>query len=97
MKFFGAILLLLAFAVCSVGHSLKNDDFRLALPDHKGQLHLHADGFEIVQPSAKPGGRELGIRGRNKSTNLTFLAFLFLFPDQAPMVSAKCRDGVMEP
>jgi hypothetical protein len=28
---------------------------------------------------------------------MAFLSFLFLFPEQAPMTSPKCRDGVIEP
>jgi hypothetical protein len=59
-------------------------DFKLALPQHQGQLSWSADGFEIVQSSAKPEGREIGIRGRNASGQITFLGFLFLFPSRHP-------------
>jgi hypothetical protein len=72
-------------------------DFALALPDHPGQLRWSAEGFKIVQSSAKPGGREIGIRGKDDSHRLVFLGFLFTFPDIAPLTSAKCRDGVVEP
>jgi tetratricopeptide (TPR) repeat protein len=72
-------------------------EFKLALPDHKGQLRWSADGFKIVQTSAKPNGHEIGIRGQDASARLTFLGFLFLFPEQAPLTSAKCRDGVLDP
>jgi hypothetical protein len=72
-------------------------DFNLALPSHQGQLHWHADGFKIIENSVKPSGSEIGYRGTDGSGQFTFLGFLFLFPEQAPMTSAKCRDGVMEP
>jgi len=72
-------------------------DFKLALPAHQGQLHWHADGFKIVQSSAKPNGVEIGIRGSNGSSQVSFLGFLFLVPEQAPLTSPKCRDGAIEP
>ena len=72
-------------------------EFKLALPDHKGQLRWSANGFKIIQTSAKPNGREIGIRGQDESGRLTFLAFLFLIPEQAPLTGAKCRDGALDP
>ena len=72
-------------------------DFRLALPDHRGQLHWPSEGFKIIESSAKPNGSEIGIRGKNESGRLTFLGFLFLVSGQAPLTSAKCRDGALEP
>jgi tetratricopeptide (TPR) repeat protein len=71
-------------------------NFKLALPDHRGQLRWSADGFKIVQSSAKPNGHEIGIRGQNQSRHLNFLGFLFLVPEQAPLTSDKCRDGAMK-
>jgi hypothetical protein len=41
--------------------------------------------------------RSSGIRGKDESGRLNFLGFLFLFPEKAPLTSAKCRDGVLEP
>jgi tetratricopeptide (TPR) repeat protein len=73
----------------------KDTDFKLTLPDHTGQLRWSADGFRVVQNSAKPNGREVGIRGKDASGRLTFLGFLFLVPEQAPLTSAKCRDGAL--
>ena len=70
-------------------------EFKLVLPDHKGQLRWSADGFKIIQTSAKPNGREIGIRGQDGSGQLTFLGFLFLVPEQAPLTSAKCREGAL--
>ena len=76
---------------------VSNGNFTLALPGHKGQLKWNAEGFKVVQSSAKPNGAEIGIRARDGSSQFTFLGFLFLFPAQAPMTSAKCRDGVLGP
>jgi hypothetical protein len=77
--------------------SVKDGNFTLALPAHQGQLKWNAEGFTIVQSSAKPKGAEVGVRANDGSSQFTLLGFLFLFPEQAPMTSAKCRDGVMEP
>jgi len=72
-------------------------DFKIALPSHPGRLLWHADGFKVVEHSAKPNGREIGIRGKDVSGRVNFLGFLFLVPEQAPLSSAKCRDGAIEP
>jgi tetratricopeptide (TPR) repeat protein len=37
------------------------------------------------------------LRGQDQSGRQTFLRFLFLFPEQAPLTSAKCLDGVIGP
>jgi hypothetical protein len=87
-----ALSLSLSVTVCAAGQT----DFKLALVNHAGQLSWSAGGYKIVQSSAKPNGNEIGIRGKNES-GITFLGFLFLFPDQAPLTSAKCRDGVINP
>lgn len=76
---------------------VKDGNFTLALPDHQGQLKWNAEGFAVVQSSAKPNGKEVGVRANDRSSQFTLLAFLFLFPEQAPMTSTKCRDGVLEP
>ena len=73
-----------------------DSDFSLALPDHQGQLSWSAEGFRVIESSAKPNGREIGIRGKDESGRLTFLGFLFLVPEQAPLSSAKCRDSALE-
>ena len=90
-------LSLLFMAVCAYPQTATDDaSFKLALPNHQGELRWSADGFKVVQSSAKPNGREIGIRAQDQ-TGLTFLAFLFLFPEQAPLTSTKCRDGVLSP
>jgi hypothetical protein len=90
-------VVVIAFGFAAVAQTTNDADFKLALPEHRGQLSWSADGFKIIQSSAKPNGQELGIRGRDESGRLTFLGFLFLFPEQAPLTSASCRDGVMDP
>lgn len=63
---------------------------------HPGQLRWRADGFKIVETSAKSKGQEIGLRGADESGRLTFLGFLFLVPEQAPLTSEKCRAGILE-
>ncbi|HZE23867.1 MAG TPA: tetratricopeptide repeat protein [Blattabacteriaceae bacterium] len=93
------LLTLIAIACLSTAASAATDDnnFKLALVDHPGQLSWSADGFKIIESSAMPGGTEIGLRGQDASGRLTFLGFLFLFPEKAPLTSAKCLDGVVGP
>ena len=99
MKTFAICALwLFTAAITAQAQSLPdNGNFTLALPAHVGQLKWNAEGFRIVQSSAKPNGVEVGVRASKGSNQFTLLGFLFLFPEQAPMTSAKCRDGVMGP
>jgi hypothetical protein len=90
-----AALMLASSSVLAQAHP--DSSFKLALPHHPGQLEWSANGFTIIQSSAKPNGNEIGIRGQDDLHRLTFLGFLFLFPEQAPLTSLKCRDGVLEP
>src|ERR1700722_18469358 len=95
-----AICLLWFFAGAVTGRTqtpVNEGKFTLALPTHQGQLKWNAEGFKVIQSSAKPSGAEVGIRASDGSGQFTLLGFLFLFPEQAPMTSAKCRDGVLEP
>jgi hypothetical protein len=82
---------------CSHAQAGDDNRFKLALVDHPGQLTWSAEGFMIIESSAKPGGNEIGIRGQDQSGQQTFLGFLFLFPEKAPLGSAKCLDGVVGP
>jgi len=85
-------------AVCAgplLAQTAQNGDYRLALPDHNGQLKWSIDGFKIIENSAKPNGREIGLRGRDAWGRLTFLGFLFLAPEAAPLTSATCRDAAL--
>jgi tetratricopeptide (TPR) repeat protein len=92
-----AIPVVLAGVSIAFAQGNTTSDFKIALPDHKGQLLWSAEGFKIVESSAKPNGNEISIRGKDVSGRLTFLGFLFLFPDLAPLTSAKCREGVLDP
>jgi hypothetical protein len=92
------LLWLFAGAVTSRAQIPTNDgSFTLALPTHQGQLKWNAEGFKVTQSTAKPNGAEIGVRATDGSSEFTLLGFLFLFPEQAPMTSAKCRDGVLGP
>lgn len=89
---------LIALACCSIagGQATSSNDYTLALSEHRGRLKWSAADFKITQNSAKPNGQEIGVRGSNSNGRLTFLGFLFLVPEQAPLTSAKCRDGVLQ-
>ena len=93
------VLTLIAIVCLSTAGIAATDDnaFKLALVDHPGQLSWSAEGFRVIESSAKPGGTEIGLRGQDASGKLTFLGFLFLFPEKAPLTSAKCLDGVVGP
>lgn len=94
----GLVLIIVGLATfSSQSQAASNTDFKLALTDHPGQLHWSAEGFKVIQSSAKANGHEIGIRGKDASGRLTFLGFLFLFPEHAPLTSTKCRDGVLDP
>jgi len=96
-KAIASFALVFAATVSTNGQTLKNEtSFRLALPAHQGQLQWVADGFKIIQSSAKPNGQEIGIRGRDESGKLTFLGFLFLVYGQSSLTGLKCRDGALE-
>lgn len=90
-------VLLVGVAASSYAQTMPSAEFKLALAQHSGQLRWRADGFRIIEMSAKPNDREIGIRGQDASGRLTFLGFLFLVPEQAPFTAAKCRDGAVEP
>ncbi len=88
------VFLLLLAAGALFAQTQPNSDYRLALPDHTGQLNWSVTGFSIVENSAKPNGKELGVRARDASGKVTFLGFLFVTPG-APMTGTKCRDEVL--
>jgi tetratricopeptide (TPR) repeat protein len=80
----------------STGQAAGKADFKLVLANHNGQLQWKAAGFKITETSAKPDGREIGIRAQDASGRLSFLGFLFQAPEQGPVTSAKCRDSSLE-
>jgi hypothetical protein len=77
---------ILAVAATSVvGFAQGSDgDFRIALPEHNGQLSWTAAGFRAIEWSAKPNGGEFGVRAENQQEHISLLAFIFLVPEQAP-------------
>jgi hypothetical protein len=95
MRVLGSIVYLAScFGFCNAQQK-SGTTYKLALPDHKGQLQWTVDGFRIIQSSAKPNGREIGLRGKDASGRLIFLGFLFQIPESAPLTSGKCRDGAI--
>jgi tetratricopeptide (TPR) repeat protein len=94
MKLYSLALVLVVS--CSTFAQNKTDaNFKIALPDHNGQLTWAAEGFKITQSSAKSDGREIGLRGQDNSAHLSFLGFLFLAPKGEVLTSAKCRDEAL--
>jgi len=85
-----------SFTPFSMYPQTPNPEFKLALAEHTGQLRWHAEGFTIIQTSAKANGHEIGVRAQDASGRLTFMGFLFLIPKDAPLTAAKCRDGIMD-
>src|ERR1700733_4725460 len=76
----------------TTGESAPDSEFKIALPSHPGQLQWRADGFKIIESSAKSKGQEIGLRGKDASGRLEFLGFLFVVADQGALSSEKCRD-----
>ena len=93
-----ALILLVAgvFRFSAAAQTATDARFELALPEHRGQLSWSAERFKAVEYSAKPEGREIGVRGKDESGRLTFLGFLLLVREPAPLTSARCRDGALE-
>lgn len=96
-KALASIALIFVSCVSAHGQTRANEtNFKLALPARKGQLQWHADGFKIIQSSAKPNGLEIGIRGSDESGKIKFLGFLFLVSGRTSLTGTKCRDDTIE-
>src|SRR5579871_6945992 len=90
-----AILVTVALAVIVPNSYAADNLYKLTLVDHPGQLSWPSEGFKLTEASAKPNGNEFGYRGQDASGRLNFLGFLFLFPEEAPLTSVKCRTAIM--
>ena len=91
------VILLSAVILPTFAQQNPNDStFRLALPHSRGQLSWRADGYSIIESSAKANAREIGIRGKDQDGRLTFLGFLFRVDKPAPVTSATCRDDALK-
>jgi tetratricopeptide (TPR) repeat protein len=90
-----SVFVTLSIWLCVTACAASEADFRLALVTHAGKLSWSADGYKVVESTAKPNGNEIGIRGKNGS-GITFLGFLFLVPEQAPLTSDKCRESALD-
>ena len=60
-----------------------------ALPKHNGAMLLDLDGFHVTQQTAKPEGREIGVRAHD-AKNTELLAFLFLTPGHQSQTPSTC-------
>ncbi len=94
------IALIFALSALSLPLRAQNPDkdpllYTFALPNHAGRLQFEAPTFLIVEASAKSSGSEFGLRGEDKATGIRLLAFLFLYPEEAPLTSEKCRAEIL--
>jgi hypothetical protein len=85
---------IILFSLC-LAQGQSTSLFKLALTAHKGQLAWSADGFKIIQTSAKAEGKEIGVRAQNATSKLSFLGFLFLVDGAKDLTSNTCRDGAL--
>ena len=92
-----ALLMLGLTIPCLSQEALDRDEtlFKVALPSHPGRLEWRAEGFKIIQVSAKPNGVEIGLRGRDATGRLTLLGFLFIVTGKSELTSANCRDQAL--
>jgi len=95
MRIFVPIIIAAACGPFALAQVTPDGTFKMALPEHKGQLKWSAKGFKIIENSAKSNKAEIGLRGQDGSGRLTFLAFLFLAPESVPLTSGKCRDTAL--
>ena len=95
---FASVFMLSVPAFSQTSNSQPSPDtvFKISLPAHPGQLQWHAPGFKVIETSAKPKGKEIGIRGQDGSGRVEFLGFLFLATDQGPLSSAKCLEQALK-
>lgn len=71
------------------------EGYILELPVRPGRLQMEAPRFPIVEASAKPSGSEFGFRGKDDQDGIDLLAFLFVYPEEAPLTGEKCRDAIL--
>jgi hypothetical protein len=65
-----------------------------ALPEHPGSMSIDQGGWQVKELSAKANEREWGVRAEDGGLRL--LAFLFVWPEKAPLTSERCRDEMLK-
>ncbi len=90
-------------AVASGGNGLISDlpkvnaqPLSFAFAAHPGSLQLELPTYAITELSAKPNGREFGIRAKDRITGMTELGFLYLPAEKAPLTSASCMQAQLQ-
>jgi hypothetical protein len=63
----GLFIAALAVVASSFAQGQNGTDFDVALPDHPGQLRWSAEGFKVIESSAKSNGRCLTPRQTTRS------------------------------
>jgi hypothetical protein len=81
--------LFLCMAMACVSSQASAQPKRFALPSHKGAMVLDLDGFKVTQQSAKPDGREIGVRAHDAG-QMELLTFLFLTPENKSQTASSC-------
>jgi tetratricopeptide (TPR) repeat protein len=82
-----SIILLAVVAGVPLVTNAQSEPF--ALPTHPGAMMLDLTGLRITEASAKPAGREIGIRAHD-SAHTELLAFLFLTPGVTSQDASSC-------
>ena len=86
-----SLFLIAAFTAAAAQPTAPRHAEPFALPTHPGAMMLDLTGFRITEASAKPGGREIGIRAHD-TAHTEFLALLFLTPEQPHETPAACLE-----
>ena len=81
-----------SFSLDSAGSSPTEATLKFAMPDHPGYLQMEAPNYEVTELSAKPNGKEFGIRADNKVTMTQVLGFLYLPDGHSGDDAASCRE-----
>ncbi len=84
MKLSGMVLPMIVSAVSALAQTTPSSDYRLALPDHKGQLRWSIEGFKIIENSAKADGLNWAFVDVAPQGSSCFLPFCSLLQKRHP-------------
>jgi tetratricopeptide (TPR) repeat protein len=87
-------MLPLLFCLSFANAQTKPGELTFALPEHPGRMTLDQGAWRVVELSAKPNGSEWGERTAQGKQHM--LAFLFVWPEKAPLNPNTCRDEMLK-